>query len=59
MANETTAKRTIITIRVTEAELARAHAVADHHGLSIASAVRMLLTRESRTIGVESKAGAR
>lgn len=49
---DTKAKRTTLTIRFTPEQLARANAVAEHHGLNVSAAVRMLLKAEERKLGL-------
>ena len=48
-------KNHLCTVRMSDEEHARAEAVASYHGVTVSSAIRMLLKREARDLGVEPK----
>ena len=49
----------LCTVRMSAEENERANAVAEHYGVNVSSAIRMLLKREAREIGVEPKTAAK
>ena len=51
--NDEAMKTRLCTVRMSDEETARAEAVAGHYGINVSSAIRMLLKREARDLGVE------
>jgi antitoxin component of RelBE/YafQ-DinJ toxin-antitoxin module len=47
------AKTKPITIKMTAPELARTKAIAQHYGLSMSAAIKMLLKNQARELGLE------
>lgn len=52
-------KNHLCTVRMSNDEWTRANAVADHYGVTASSAIRMLLKREARDLGLEPTKGAK
>ena len=62
MPTETTKKTTTspITIKLTDEERVRVQSLATHYGLTLSGVIKMLVTRDARTVGIEpAKGGVR